>query len=322
MSSDYVIDEGFFRTNCGFVKARLEYDKGPIDPWEEFDHLGSLVINTNCCSGYNLGDEKTGSWSEYFYNDTPDLTGEDYERMSEKELYEKWKESKMAVIPVSFFDYGSNGCRLSFGDNDEDLEINHYGNGGWIDNAGFMYVEKYDKEVVDYKYTKDECIRYMKAALQEYSDYIEGNVYCCFWETWNEEKLEWGPEDCCGAIFLSQDTPYGDQLKEALQDVYAKVYEEVYEGQINLLKMTITHKYYDYIKDELCYRVNNSLDMFDGNYKYALKHVLSIWCKDLDYNRDSVIVDIFHDCITDFDKRADIMKQLVYEWRKGIKKEA
>ena len=312
---DFTVNEGYFRTTSGILKARLTYETDPMDPWKDWDHLGTLVQNTSNSRGFSIGDEQTDSWSEFFYNDTPDLTEEDYENMTEVELYNKWKKSKFVVIPVSFYDYGSNGCSLSYGDNEDDLDMSLYDNSRYIENAGFYYVEKNDKEIAECNYTKETARNIMKGDLNIYKDYIEGNVYTLWWQYWNPETLDWDDEDNCGDIYLCKNVYQSEGLIEAIEDCCARVVEEIYEPQIKLMSITITPKYREYIYDELCSKIINCKGMFDGNIKYALRHVLSIWCKNIDYNRDKVLVNLFYDCITDFDKRAEVVNKLLRQYQ-------
>ena len=308
--SEYIVDEGHFRIGDTIAKARLEMDTDPLNPWEMYPHIGTLAIQQK---GWNVGDENVDSWEEYFYNDIPDLTEEEFEEMNVLELYNRWKKTKAAVIPVSFADYGSNGCRLSYTEDEDEVSTDRW---GCLNNEGFYIVEKDNKEIEENNWTKEDLVKCMCSELYEYSQYIEDEVYCVFCSLWNKEKMEWEEEDNCGGIIFPEKLKYGEQLRYALQDMYCHVYERIYQGQVNFIKNHITDPYRNYIKTELCMAVQNSLRDFDNNIKYALKHVLLCWWNHTDFNRDKVLLELFDDHI-DFDERALIVERLIKERRNG-----
>lgn len=249
----------YLPTKCWFENEQLhraffEYEEDIFDSPREWDNMG-IIVNA---SSYNLcgpNDEvcndiedwlihETGINEDWYYNNKKRYGGIDG-------LINKFIKEKCAAFQfISVYDHSgiSVSCGLSY---------------GWdYSQVGFIYVPKDNNEIKTYRKshsiaeTKEYANKIIEGEIQILNDYVQGNVYCCIHEVYDEESGSWSTEDTLGDIYLTSDTRDQEQA-------YALEYIKEYSRE---------HELYDWkvIEDAI---KNNTLDVLQGQRVFEFMEI-------------------------------------------------
>jgi len=164
----------------GNFTIAIYHDDIPLNPRKDFDPMGKIIMLDQ--RNYNVGDEKHNC---YDINELYDDIMEDY--------------NPTVIIPVYFYDHGSNGCSIR--------EV------GSIDDAtGFTFVSRenllneYSVKIATKK-AKEKATKVLLGELETYSQYLNGDVFY-----YSITDLQGEIVDSCGGFFGDYD---GYILEEA-----------------------------------------------------------------------------------------------------------
>ena len=265
---------------------------------------GSYIIDlrTANCKGYDsaesaytqIRDELAANLSEitpknYFnYQDSIHHFNE-LEEFTESQLYDKWSETKLCVIPINVFEHSGVTCheaslrKTSRVANDRD--------DGLIFNDGFIYVDKNNREVLNElkgeardkdgnlynkwkaktpEETKVWAEGVLKEELNEYAKYIEGSIFDVSIYELDDSTLDWG-EPVVGYNSLIVD----DVEKYIMENnEYAgKIEKEIHPQIMEQILHTPTPEFKKNAFDNYVAKIKEILPDYDNNVKYAASAV-------------------------------------------------
>ena len=154
----------YFNDKGTNYKAEWLEENYPENPRDENvqTNLGTMVFANY--SKYNLGDKQVDYFDNFFKEQLSekDFSSEkinQLEELHEKELYQKWTETKACVIPLSLYEHSGLTVHAS--------NEKYYDNGE-IANAGFIYVDKDNPEFVGYGNNEEEAKKWVEGGLEDY----------------------------------------------------------------------------------------------------------------------------------------------------------
>jgi hypothetical protein len=165
------------KTKTGFEARYLIQDNEPINPRED-ENLGTMICFHR---RYTLGD-KTELNSDMFNG--------------WEELYNHLIKEKKAIIILPLYLYDHSSISMKVGSFQGLLPQGHaeFDSG----QVGFIYCTKDDLKRIGI--TKNRAEKTLRAEVEIYDGYIQGNVYCIVKETYNSDK-EQIDYDTCGGYF-------------------------------------------------------------------------------------------------------------------------
>ncbi len=211
------------------------------------------------------------------------------EELSGKELYKKWAETKACVIPLSLYEHSGLAVHAS------GEEYNVYGE---IANSGFIYVDKdnpeflnelqgeaRDKDGTVYNKwsskTEEEAEKWaegiLKAEIEEYDAYLEGDVHDVNISYFDKEKMEWVNNDYGSMI-------YGSSLEANLSEHGFDTSHKLTETQVFALENTVNPEFKAAVGKDYIEAIKKELADFDNNPKLAAKSVSKQWSAKEDVN--------------------------------------
>lgn len=204
--------------------------------------------------------------------------------LTESELYDKWAESKAAVIPIDVYIHSGATCReapvrkSSF--------QNDLTDGGYIHNDGFAYVDKdneeYRQELESGK-TEEEAKKWaeqnLRGEIQDYASYLEGDIHTLTVSYFNPKTNEWEESDMEAGIL-------GRTLEQALKDRGTSIDEILAKNTVFNLLNSVNPEFKSetvrmYIED-----VKKNLPDFDNSLKAAATSVSKQWKAKAETNRE------------------------------------
>ncbi len=166
------------KTKTGYTIKYLINDDVPFNPRED-EHLGTMVCFHKRYS--SLGDKINLNFDNF--NNWDDL-------------YDYLKNEKKAIIILPLYMYEHSGISIKVGSFNGLLPEGHarFDSG----QIGFIYCTTGDLKRIGTK--KSNAIKRLKAEVDTYSDYVNGDCYCLVREDFNENKEQIN-YDICGGFF-------------------------------------------------------------------------------------------------------------------------
>lgn len=206
------------------------------------------------------------------------------EDLTEPELYDKWAESKAAVIPIDVYIHSGATCheapvRKSPFQND-------LTDGGYIHNDGFAYVDKDNKEYrqeLESGKTEEEAKKWaeqnLRGEIQDYASYLEGDIHTLTVSYFNPKTNEFEKSDMEAGIL-------GGTLEQALKDRGTNIDEILAKNTVFNLENSVNPEFKSetvrmYIDD-----VKKNLPDFDNSLKVAATSVSKQWKAKAETNRE------------------------------------
>ena len=211
------------------------------------------------------------------------------EELHEKELYQKWKETKACVIPLSLYEHSGLTVHAS------SEEYNVYGE---IANSGFIYVDKDNPEFLNMlkgeardetgkvynkwtPKTEEEAKKWaegiLRSEIEDYAAYLEGDVHNVKISYFDKEKMDWIDNDY-GTM------TYGSSLEENLQSHGFDISNKLDKNKVFVLENSVNPEFKAVVGKEYIEAVKKELDDFDNNPKLAAKSVSKQWAAKEDVN--------------------------------------
>lgn len=277
--------EGFSATNTGGItldddqltlsdEYRIDFDT------EEFSQDGnySWMLDKTVEAIYSVLKEDFGITRESCSMDW--RLENSLEDLTESELYDKWAESKAAVVPIDLYIHSGATCR------EAPVRKSPLTDGGYIHNDGFAYVEKdneeYRQELESGK-TEEEAKKWaeqnLRGEIQDYASYLEGDVHTLTVSYFNPKTNEWEKSDM-------EDGILGGTLEQALKDRGTNIDEILAKNTVFNLENSVNPEFKSetvrmYIDD-----VKKNLPDFDNSLKAAATSVSKQWKAKAETNRE------------------------------------
>ena len=217
--------------------------------------------------------------SIHAYNDLDDLT--------ESQLYDKWAETKLCVIPINIFEHSGMTCHEA--SLRKTLHVANDRDDGAIYNDGFIYVDKDNKEVLNElkgeardkegnvynrwkaktpEETKAWAEANLRSEIKEYASYLEGNVYDVSVYEFDPKTMDWG-EPVVGYNFLITDDveKYISENNEYAGKIEAEIHSEV----MKKIENTPTPEFKEACFENFKAKIKEILPEFDGNLQHAAR---------------------------------------------------
>jgi len=258
-------------------RVLVERDESTYDvnPREEFENLGTMICNHR---KYNLGDIQ-----DDFYDFMNKEVGTD-EDLSDSELFKKWKDSKYMVLPLNLYDHSGLSMSIGFGR-------------GWDNGVvGYIFVDKDNKELLDYQKThsEDETKNWVSENLQSevktYDNYLCGDIYYAKSEKFDKGTREWTDFDSVGGIFPNNDLNYYEQKEEIARNV-VNPQKFITKNEAEKLLDKNLPQNEKAVFDKFISDVNCVLPDFENHYGHSLVFVKKTMQKEGKENHFSLISD-------------------------------
>lgn len=253
------------------------------------------------------------------YNITDDMT--------QSELFEKWKATKVTVLPIDLSIHSGETChevsvrKTLHAPNDRD--------DGFIYNDGFIYLDKDNKEYKDqlvgeardkdgnvYNTWKakneDEAKAWaeanLRAEIKEYANYLEGDCHSVSVAYFDPETLSWIDNEYQGQIL-------GSSLEESLNEHGFDTSHQLTSNEVFTLKNTPTKEFKEASIKEFFETVKKNLD--DPRCKKDTGFAAAFYFKELEVKEKNYISE------TDEVNKITLKKEAVTEYlnEKGISSE-
>lgn len=211
--------------------------------------------------------------------------GSNLERMSETELFDKWAETKLCVIPIDIYEHSSMTCHEA--SLTKTLHASNDRDDGTIYNNGFIYVDKDNEEVLNelkgeardkdgnvynkwkpksLEETKDWAESILRAEIKEYGLYLEGNVYDASVYEFNPKTMDW-EEPVVGYNFLITDNVEKYIMEN--NEYAGKIERKINHEEMKEIEKTPTPEFKKVCFENFKSKILDILPEFDGNPKYA-----------------------------------------------------
>lgn len=91
-------------------KAEWTEDFDYESPRKDRDNLGTMVFIKNRNGAF--GDEQVEDWGQFFLEELQKfpLNGIELDKLTDSQLYERWKDSKAAVLPINLYIHSGETC--------------------------------------------------------------------------------------------------------------------------------------------------------------------------------------------------------------------
>lgn len=183
-----------------------------------------------------------------------------YDELNEKQLFDKWKENKAAVLGISVYEHGGITCHESLIDFDKYNDLN-------ID--GFIFLDK--NETLN----SDEAVKILQNEIKEYASYLEGDVHSVSFFKFNKEKLEW--ETFENDNFYKLDNIYELTAEKFLSTKGITEKDFLNSDKVKELENSLNPEFTESVMNEFFSSVKKKYDDFDQNLKHACKSVVNEW---------------------------------------------
>lgn len=270
-------------------KAEWTEDFDYESPREDRDNLGTMVFIKN--RNGSFGDEQVEDWGQFFLRELQKfpLNGIELDKLTDSQLYERWKDAKAAVLPINLYIHSGETCHEA--SVRKTLNASNDRDDGFIYNDGFIYVDKDNEEFLnelkgeardsdgkiyntwkpkteeDAKKWAEENIR---AEIREYANYLEGDVHTLTVSWFNPKTLGWEKQDDISGILGSSPFVEISSLGYSAGTIIEEQEIKILENSINPEFKAETAKLY--IEE-----VKENLQDFDGNIKAAATSVSKVW---------------------------------------------
>lgn len=211
------------------------------------------------------------------------------DKLTDSQLYERWKDSKAAVLPINLYIHSGETCheasvrKTRNASNDRD--------DGFIYNDGFIYVDKDSEEFLNElkgeardsngkvyntwkPKTEEEAKKWaeenIRAEIKEYANYLEGDVHSLVVSCFNPKTLDWEKQDDISGILGS--TPLAE-----ISSLGYSAGTIIKEQEIKALENSINPEFKAETARLYIEEVKENLPDFDGNIKAAATSVSKLW---------------------------------------------
>lgn len=157
-------------------RVQIFVDEDPMNPWTEFDHSGTLVL-----------------WGREFghLSDRKDISRNDFDESDKmpvkRILKEEWGINAAILLPVVWM--GQHGIAVS----DREFDPDDHGHIGFVFLTREEILDTWGGKILTAK-RKTNAIAYLKAVVDEYGQYLDGEVYGYVITDHDEEEVDscWG----------------------------------------------------------------------------------------------------------------------------------
>jgi len=209
--------------------------------------------------------------------------------LTESQLYDKWAETKAAVVPIDVYEHSEITCRAASLRKTSNLKNDR--DDGCIYNNGFIYVDKDNEEFqnelkgeardkngkVYNSWTaksEEEAKKWaenvIRAEIEDYARYLEGDVHTVTTASFNPSTLEWERQDFeCGIL--------GDTLESNLKSHGFNIDKVLRENDVFVLENTANPEFRKAVVAEYFKDVKSELSDFNNDVLFSSKSVLKQW---------------------------------------------
>lgn len=209
--------------------------------------------------------------------------------LSDSQLYEKWKDTKAAVLPIDL--YVHSGATIDEAQVRKTRNASNDRDDGFIYNDGFVYVDKDNKEFLNelngeardsdgkvyntwkpktYEEAQKWAEENIRAEIKDYASYLEGDVHSLNVSWFNPKTLGWEEQDNISGIF-------GSIPLIEIKSLGYSVGEVLKEQEIKKLENSINPEFKAETARLYIEEVKENLPDFDGNIKAAATSVSKLW---------------------------------------------
>lgn len=211
------------------------------------------------------------------------------DKLSESQLYERWKNTKAAVLPINL--YIHSGVTCSEASVRKTLNASNNRDDGYIYNDGVVFVDKDNKEFLNelkgeardsdgkiYNQWKPKTEEEAKmwaegvlhAEIEDYASYLEGDVHTMIMSSFDPKTLCWNEEAILSDIL-------GSSLEKSIKDYGYSPDFVLAEKSIRLIENSINSEFKAETARLYIEEVKENLHDFDGNIKAAATSVSKLW---------------------------------------------
>lgn len=277
----------YFKDGNTYWKAVWDDDLWPESPRVDRDNLGTMVFIKD--RNYKLGDEQVSDFSEFFKSQIDEELKNELSDLTESQLYDKWAETKAAVVPIDVYEHSEITCHAA--SVRKSLNYKSGRDEGWIYNNGFVYV---DKDNVEFQNelkgeardingnvynrwpakSEEEAKKWaenvIKAEIEDYARYLEGDVHTVTTASFNPSTLEWESQDFeCGIL--------GDTLENNLKFHGFNIDKVLGQNEVFVLENTANPEFKKAVIAEYFNDVKAELSDFNNDVLFSSKSVLKQW---------------------------------------------
>lgn len=213
----------------------------------------------------------------------------DFDHLTESQLYDKWAETKLCVIPINLFEHSGMTCYEAF--LRKTLHVTNDRDDGAIYNDGFIYVDKDNEEVLNElkgeardkdgniyntwkpktpEETKVWAEAILRAEIKEYASYLEGNVYDVSIYEFDPKTMDWG-EAVVGYNSLITDDV--EKYISENNEYAGKIKTEIHSEVMKQIENTPTPEFKEACFENFKAKIKEILPEFDGNLQHAARAV-------------------------------------------------
>ena len=257
-----------------------------------------IDLRTANCKGYDsaenaycqIRDELSNYLNEFvpknFFNYQDSIHHfNELEDFTESQLYDKWAETKLCVIPINVSEHSGITCYEA--SLRKTLHVPNDRDDGAIFNDGFIYVNKNNHEVLNelkgeardsdgnlYNKWKAKTLeeakvwaeRILKAEIKEYANVLEGNVFDVSIYELDESTLDWGePVVGYNSLFVDNVEKYIMENNEYV----GKIEEEISPQMMEQILHTPNSEFKKNVFNNYVAKIKEILPDYDNNLKYA-----------------------------------------------------
>lgn len=242
----------------------------------------------------------------YPYVSSLDVKSE-LDSLSESQLFERWKNTKAAVLPINLYIHSGTTCGEATVRKTLDNSNNR--DDGYIYNDGFVFVDKDSKEVQNelkgeardqdgkvynqwkpktYEEAQKWAEGVLRAEIEDYASYLEGDVHTLVVSEFDPKTLSWNEEQSCSGIL-------GSSVFNAAKDFGYSVDSVISEEKIKLLENSINPEFKAETAKQYIEEVKENLPDFDGNIKATTVSVSKVWAASKSPIKRSALNEYFKD---------------------------
>ena len=253
-------------------KITCEYVDHQEDP-RKYASIGYMVFKER--RNESLGDEQVKNYGDFFINNLPGEDKEQYQSMTENQLFNLWEKEQLIVIPLNIIDHG----RIAIHEGSLAIKKERWLDGSLDENVvndGFIYIPKDSDFVTDFHLQQaspekilEVARKYLMQELAEYTHYVNGEVYRLKDEVFNKSTLGWDT--------VEEYSPIYEDVDDFIKAEFG-VPDFIHDRkEIQQMESTITPEYVEATGKKFFKEIEQCLSDFDGNLLYAQKSVFNAW---------------------------------------------
>lgn len=128
-------------------KITCEYEDYQEDPRKYGTSIGYMVFKER--RNASLGDEQVKNYRDFFINNLSGEDKEQYQSMTERQLFDIWEKEQLIVIPLDVYEHGG----ISIHEGSLSIKKEHWLDGSLdedVVNDGFIYLPKDNDIITDF----------------------------------------------------------------------------------------------------------------------------------------------------------------------------